>query len=186
MTIAEIIEIESKRTNVDEFNVVHFLKEGEFYRAHDWSAWIMSKFPFGAAAEKPMGVTVKRLKDGYLDAFVGFPVSSLGKYVPNDGSVEFKPVSDVQIDVVVELPVEIGEVSFENLNRQKEDWKNSLPLTEGKKKRREEREVRDAEPRITRISDVIGRVLAFQLESKSPIEAYDFLRSLRQDITKLF
>lgn len=89
MTIAEIIEIESARKEPEQWNVVHLLKEGEFYRAHDWSAWLMSVFPFGEALNKPLHITAKRLKDGYIDAWVGFPATSIGKYIPNDGSVEF-------------------------------------------------------------------------------------------------
>ena len=87
MTIADIIKLETDRNN--SFNVVHLIKEGNFYHANDWSAWLMTKFPIGEAINKPMNVTAKKLKDGYIHAFVGFPVTSIGKYVPNDGSVTF-------------------------------------------------------------------------------------------------
>lgn len=46
MTIADINEIEQKRDK-EQFGVIHLLVENGFYRAHDWSAWLMTTFPFG-------------------------------------------------------------------------------------------------------------------------------------------
>jgi hypothetical protein len=80
MTIAEIRKIEEEREG--SLGVIHLQKEGSFYHANDWSAWLMTKYPIGEAANKPMTVTAKKLKDGYIHAFVGFPATSLAKYVP--------------------------------------------------------------------------------------------------------
>ena len=184
MQISEIIGIESARQDAEAWNVIHLLKEGDFYRAHDWSAWLMSAFPFGEAAEKPLKVIAKKLKDGYIDAFCGFPASSIGKYIPQ--GMEFKAVSDVQLDVKIEIPAEIGEVSFDNLNSMKEEWKNSLPLLEGKKQRREEREVADQAPRIIRFTDVINRIMSLPMEDMSPMEAWNFLRDMRRQISAMY
>jgi len=187
MTIAEIIEIEGARKNPEQWNVVHLLKEGEFYRAHDWSAWLMSAFPFGEALNKPLHITAKKLKDGYIDAWIGFPATSIGKFIPNDGSVDFNPVSDLQIDVKIEIPAEIGEVSYDNLNRMKEEWKASLQINDSnKKQRREDREVLDAVPKVARFSEIANLVISFPLESKSPIEAWEFLRQLRRQVASMF
>jgi hypothetical protein len=111
MTIAEIRKIEEEREG--SLGVIHLQKEGSFYHANDWSAWLMTKYPIGEAVNKPMTVTAKKLKDGYIHAFVGFPATSLAKYVPNDGSVEFKPVSDMQIDVTLNL--DFGDASVEDV-----------------------------------------------------------------------
>ena len=187
MTIAEIIAIESARKEPVQWNVVHFLKEGEFYRAHDWSAWLMSTFPIGEAVNKPLNITAKKLKDGYIDAWVGFPATSILKYIPNDGSIDFNPVSDTQIDVKIELPAEIGEVSFENLNRMKEEWKASLQFNEkGKRLRHEERDIFEAAPKVLRFSEIANLIISFPLESKSPVEAWEFLRQLRKQIAAMY
>lgn len=188
MTISEIIELESNRKEADQWNVVHLVKEnGEWYRAHDWSAWLMSVFPFGEAQNKPLHITAKKLKDGYIDAWVGFPATSIGKFVPSDGSVDFQPVSDTQIDVRIELPAEIGEVSFENLNQLKEEWKSSLQLNDnGRRQKREDRDVQEAAPRVLRFSEIANLVISFPLESKSPIEAWEFLRKLRRQIAAMY
>lgn len=184
MTIAEIVELESARQEESSWNVIHFVKEGDFYRAHDWSAWLMSVYPFGEAVEKPLKVIAKKMKDGYIDAFCGFPASSIGKYIPQ--GMDFQPVSDTQIDVRIEFPAEIGEVSFENLSKKKEDWKNGLTLTEGKKQRRENREDTEQAPRIVRFTDIISKIVSMPIEDMSPKEAWDALRELRRQVTALF
>lgn len=186
MTIAEITAIENERQESGQWNVIHFIKEGEFYRAHDWSAWLLSAFPFGEAVEKPLKVIAKRMKDGYVDVFLGFPASSIGKYIPTDGSVDFKPVSDTQIDVSIEIPSGIGEVSFDSLNRMKEEWKSSLPIQDSKKQMREDREVYEQAPRITRFSDILSRLVSLPMEDLSPREAWDILRDLRRQASAMF
>ena len=42
MTITEIRKIEEERK--DQLDVVHLIKEGSFYHANDWSAWLMTKY----------------------------------------------------------------------------------------------------------------------------------------------
>lgn len=179
MTISDIIKLENDRNEQSQFGIVHFIKEGNFYHANDWSAWLMSKFPIGEAVNKPMTVTTKKLKDGYIHAFVGFPVTSLGKYVPNDGSIKFEAVGDNQLDVT--LNVDFGEAQFDDVRTQVDEWKESLPLTD-KRQKRDERDALESAPRVMRISDILGKILAFPLESKSPMDAYDFVRQLKQQI----
>lgn len=181
MTIAEIVKIETEREGC--LNVVHLIREGNFYHANDWSAWLMTKFPIGEAVNKPMNVTAKRLKDGYVHAFVGFPVTSLGKYVPNDGSVTFTPVSDAQLDVT--LNVDFGDATVEDIRAQVDEWKESLPLTD-KKQKRDSREASEAAPRAMRLSDIVGRLLSFPLAEKSPLEAWEFVRQLQQQAVNMF
>lgn len=91
MTIADIIELENNRKSPDTFGRIHFIKEGNFYRAHDISAWLITMMPFSEAI-KNVSIIAKKLKDGYIDAFIGFPLTSLDKYIPNDGSVTFVPI----------------------------------------------------------------------------------------------
>ena len=184
MKTEEIIRMENERQEAATWNVIHFVKEGDFYRAHDWSAWLMAAFPFGEAAEKPLKVIAKKMKDGYVDAFCGFPASSIGKYIPQ--GMDFRPVSDVQIDVSVELPADIGEVSFDNLHRMKEEWKDTLPLQESRKQRREDREAAVQAPRVMRFTDIISHIVSLPIEDISPREAYDILRDLRRQVSAMF
>lgn len=183
MTISDIIKIENERSDQKQMCVVHLLKEGNFYHANDWSAWLMTKFPIGEAVNKPMAVTAKKLKDGYTHAFVGFPVTSLGKFVPNDGTIEFKAIDDNQLDVT--LNVDFGEASFDEIRAQVDEWKESLPLTD-KRSKREDREATEVAPKFTRLSDIVGRILSFPLANKSPMDAWEFVRQLQQQAANMF
>ena len=183
MTISEIRKMEEARHGAQK--TVHLTREGEWYRAHDWSAWLLTNFPVGEAKDSPLKVTAKKLKDGYVDVFVGFPCTSMGKFLPNDGTIEFLPVSDTQIDVILRT-VDLGDATDEQLRQQVDDWKNQQPLQENKKQRREEQEMREQAPRITRLSDVMARIIAIPMEDISPKEAYDILRELRRQVAALF
>lgn len=183
MKIEDIINLENNRKTKEQYGVLHLLKEGTFYHAYDWSAWLMTMFPMSDSVPTP---TVKKLKDGYMNVFVGFPVSSLGKYIPDGDEVQFTAITDTQLDVTVKLTDDVKESDFDTIRSQVDDWKAGLPINRGNKQRREEREVAEAAPRITRISDILGRVLSFPLENKSPMEAYEFLRELRQQVAAMF
>lgn len=185
MTISEIRKTEEQRKDLRQQKTVHLLREGEWYRAHDHSAWLLARFPMGEASEKPLKVIAKRLKDGYVDAFCGFPCSSMGKYLPNDGTIDFLPVNDAQIDVVLNQ-VELDDATEEQLREEVDKWKDSLPASEGRKQRREDRDMKEQLPRITRISDIFGRILAIPMEDISPREAYSLLRDLRRDVAAIF
>lgn len=182
MTITEIRKIEENRK--DTLDVVHLIKEGSFYHANDWSAWLMTTYPIGEAVHKPMVVTAKKLKDDYLHAFVGFPTTSLAKYVPNDGSVEFRPISDNQIDVV--LNIDFDQLTTDQIRHMVDEWKENLPLRESKKQHREDKDIINEATRITRISDVIAKIISLPMEEISPKQAYDILRDLRKQISALF
>lgn len=183
MTISEIIKLETDRSEQSKFGIVHLIKEGNFYHAYDWSAWLMTRFPIGEAVNKPMAITAKRLKDNYLHAFVGFPVTSLGKYVPNDDSIKFEAVSDTQIDVT--LNVDFGNAQYDDVRAQVDEWKESLPLTD-KRSKREEKEMSEAAPRAMRLSDIASRILSFPLANKSPMDAWEFVRQLQQQAAAIF
>lgn len=181
MTITEIRKIEEERK--EQLDVVHLIKEGSFYHANDWSAWLMTKYPIGEAVHKPMVVTAKKLKDNYIHAFVGFPTTSLAKYIPNDGSVEFRPISDNQIDVVLNIDF---DQTVEQLRPVVDEWKESLPIRENKKQQREDKNITGEVARITRISDVAVKIISLPMEDISPKQAYDILRDLRKQISALF
>lgn len=185
MNIAEIIKLENDRTTPDMYGHIHFIKEGNFYRAHDWSAWLMITHPLTENQAK-LTIIAKKMKDGYIDAWVGFPLTSIEKFIPNDGSVVFAPINDTLIDVMITPTDDIITSTPEDVRKKVDEWKASLPLNEGKSQKRESREISEAQPRITRITDVITRVISLPLENMSPVDAYDFLRQLRKDIAAIY
>ena len=74
--LKEIFEKESQRGTLEQCAVVNLFKEGTFYRAYEWSAWLMVHY------FTDMKVTHRLLKSGEDVVFVGFPLTSLERYVP--------------------------------------------------------------------------------------------------------
>ena len=185
MTLEDIQKLEQARQSKDKYGVIHLLREANFWRAYDWSAWLMTSYPMGEA-NKPLNVSAKRAKNGYVSAWVGFPVSSLQKFVPEDKYVSFEPVSDTQIDVTIELTDDIREAEYDEIRKAVDEWKENLPLNDSKKNRREGHEASSALPRAMRMSDILAQILAFPLESKSLIECHEFIRDLRRQVSAIF
>lgn len=185
MTIADIRKMEEDRKEPKQQKTIHLLKEGDWYRMHDQSAWLITQFPMGDPKEMALKIMAKRMKDGYVDAFCGFPCSSMSKYLPNDGRLEFLPVNDTQIDVMMNH-IDLGEATAEQLRQQVDEWKEQLPMTESRKQRREGKEYHDQAPRLQRFSDIIARIVSIPLEDITPREAYDLLRDLRRDVAAMF
>ena len=198
--ISEILEIEKERADVGTWNVIHLFKEGGFYRAYNWSAWLIVTVAYsdevrkGQTDRKPLNVSRKKVKNGDGDfAFVGFPLKSMEKFIPY--YTNFTPVGDTQIDISIELPADLnfcgnaaehGTLSYEVLSGAFEQWKQSVPIQEEKPKRDDvlASETAHASPRS--ITAVMQQVLSYPLESKTPIENMAFISLLKQQLAALF
>lgn len=184
--ISEILTIEKNRKDPQTHNVIHIFKEGAFYRAYEWSAWIIAVI----VNANTLAITKKKVKDSE-DTFVfaGFPLTSMEKYIPKEAQLSFTPVSDDQIDITVELPIDIAMLGEEGITNLIQDWNKQFKLKEKQKKPAETESGHDApstSPRITRISDIASQIVTFPLENKSPLEAWDFLSQLRRQIAAIF
>ena len=60
MTISEIQQLENSRKSPDTFGRIHFIKEGNFYRAHDISAWLITMMPFSEAIKNVSIIAKKK------------------------------------------------------------------------------------------------------------------------------
>ena len=76
--IKEILQKEKERGNVEQCKFIYLFREGTFYRAYEWSAWLCQRY------FSELKFTHHLLKNGEDIIFVGFPISSLGRYTPDD------------------------------------------------------------------------------------------------------
>jgi hypothetical protein len=194
MSIADILEIERNREESSTWNVIHLFKEGSFYRAYEWSAWLTAVVSFndsvrnGTQDRKPLTVTRKKDKNNYgTFVFVGFPLNSIDKYIPNN--IEFKPISDGQIDIQIELPADIGEISFDAISKKIDEWKDGVPVKEEKQKKGKSDESTPfvmSSDRPMNITGIMTQIIAYPLEQKSPMEVVAFVSSIRKELAMLF
>ena len=175
--IKEILQKETERDTQDQCSVIHLFREGTFYRAYEWSAWLcQNHFP-------ELKVTHRLLKGGDDIVFVGFPLTSLDRYTPR--GAEVAPTGENSIDIV--LPADVFPTSSESETSAVDfaNWKQSQPLTEASKKKVEEERMvaaRNAHPRLT---DVMLKILAFPIEQRSPMECMTFLGDVKRLISEI-
>lgn len=175
--LKEILEKEKERGTLEECAVIHLFREGTFYRAYEWSAWLCLRY------FTEMKVTHRLLKGGGDIAFVGFPLTSLERYTPEGAVVSLS--GDKGVDMMLPAETFAPDADIKSLSTGFEDWKQCQPLTEASKKKVEEGKSlseRNAHPRLT---DVMLRILAYPIEQHSPMECMVFLSEIKQQISTI-
>ena len=159
--------------------MIHLFYEGNFYRAYEWSAWLCHRY---MKEFKPTHRILKNIEDSVV--FVGFPVTSLEKYVPSGATLATN--DDKSVDVV--LPVEMLPVNSdaEVLSFDFVNWKSSVPLTEASKRRVEEEKNGVQQHSPMRLTDVMHWILAYPIEQRSPMECMAFLAEIKQQVAEIF
>lgn len=69
--LKEILEREKDRSSLEQCGKIHLFREGTFYRAYEWSAWLCLRY------YTELKVTHRLLKGGEDIVFVGFPLRAL-------------------------------------------------------------------------------------------------------------
>ena len=94
--LKEILEKERERGTLEQCAAIHLFREGSFYRAYEWSAWLCVRY------FTELKVTHRLLKGGNDIVFVGFPLTSLDRYTPQGATV--LPSGDKSVELA--LPAE--------------------------------------------------------------------------------
>lgn len=173
--LKEILEKEKERDTIEQCTVIHLFREGTFYRAYEWSAWLSARY------FTELKITHRLLKGGEDIVFVGFPLTSLNRYTPTGTMV--LPTGDKSVEIRLSANVFSPDADIESLQTGFSNWKQSQPLTESSKKKVEERTIaeRNAHPRLT---DVMLQILAYPIEQHSPMECMAFLADMKKQIAE--
>lgn len=192
----EIMAIEADRQDAATWNVIHLLRDGDYWHANEWSGWLMGvvvhnemkhRYPeMERVAPKPVKKYAKNISGEYI--FVGCQEKSFDKYIPKEIQIDFKPVDNLRIDIAVELPAEMAPLSYERLQQMFLEWKQSVPLSKDKNNgKTRQQEGSDITPFA--ISDVppglmsiLTKLLSFPLASRTPLQAHEFIGELQKDI----
>lgn len=186
--ISEILDIEKQRTEKEEWNVIHLFKEGGFYRAYEWSAWLIVAIAYNdevrqqTGDRKPLNVTHKRSRNSdETFVFVGFPLKSADKFIPQRTS--FETISDTQIDITIATDWD-DNFTYDLLNENYLKWKEEQPIQEPKQKR-EDSPVSTGTVQHATLTGIMSEILAWPLEQKTLIENTAYLSSLKQRLAAL-
>ena len=135
--IADVLATERNRQQPTEWNKIHLFQMGDFYRAYEWSAWLIVAITYSDKVRhqqqgdrKPLKVSKKTLASGGSDfCFVGFPIKSLEKFVPE--RTDFTSTEEKHIVVTIQLPqpTDGTEVTYERLHEAFQKWRDGILLS---------------------------------------------------------
>lgn len=202
--LADILPIERDRQEPEKWNVIHLFKTGTFYSAYEWSAWLTAVISFNdevrmqTRERQPLAVTRNTIASAEGETFckVGFPIRSVDKFIPN--RTDFTPIDDSHITITIALPqpTDGSEVTYERLSEAFEKWKESQPIKKPKDKDETAPKTATATPtRATpsrpattmapRRPGIISQILDYPLDQSTPMENFEFISSLKQQITSI-
>lgn len=120
MKITPALEYEKIRQDLESWNKVILHREGKFYRAYEWSAWIIKTVVCTEAFQKERGdakmLTCNRYKNKNGEyVLLGFPVESFSKYVPVYKDVKKMEEGD-DLMIEIEMPF-TGEYTHQIFER---------------------------------------------------------------------
>jgi hypothetical protein len=191
MKLSAALQYEGMREDPQSWNKIYLNKDGKFFHAYQWSAWLLKMFVCTEALQQQRGdpkmLTAQRTptKDSEY-VMAGFPVDSLGKYVPEYEVMT--PVEDGGGDVVFEivLPDDMDGKTYEELTAMYQEWYDGCPLREPKPK--------SGRPAPTPVQmatggrgmfHILSQLLSYPLESKTPVENVAFIGELKRQVAAL-
>ncbi len=176
-TIKEAIEIENQRESAGE---IHLFREGTFWRAYEMSAWLSVRCLHEFKATK------RQMKDVEQPVvFVGFPASSFDKWVPKD--MARQDVDDKHVVVMLGAD-RLPSIEPEELTDMFAIWKDNVELSPVSKSKEKVKQPSDtSRPTATAhsLTEVMKQILAYPLESKSPVDNMLFLAELKSQLSIL-
>ncbi|MBQ8701247.1 MAG: hypothetical protein IJ549_00590 [Prevotella sp.] len=176
--LKEILEAEAQRATLEQCREIHLFPEGTFYRAYEWSAWLCVRY---IQDFKP---TKRKFKsEDVPSVFIGFPVSSLQRYTPDDATVTV--AEDKSVKLLLPEGVFQGVSDVSQLQTDFENWKDSVPLAESSKKESDGGKAGSTGQRPGRLTDVMHLILAYPIEQKSPLESMQFLADIKKSIAEI-
>ena len=190
MKLTPALEFEKLRQDAESWNKIFLHKDGKFFRAYEWSAWLIKTLVCSEAFQKERGDVKILAANRYVTkkgeyVSVGFPLESLSKYMPNYEDVDFETIEDYAT-FTVEMPYE-EDVTYEALQAAFMEWKQSLPEKDtrgGQKASRSTARI-DSEGSRVGMFQILSQVLSYPLESKTPSDNAEFIASLKRQLASL-
>ena len=190
MKLTPALEFEKLREDAESWNKIFLHKDGKFFRAYEWSAWLIKTLVCSEAFQKERGDVKILAANRYVTkkgeyVSVGFPLESLSKYMPNYEDVDFETIEDYAT-FTVEMSDE-EDVTYEALQAAFMEWKQSLPEKDtrgGQKSTRSTARV-DSEGSRVGMFQILSQVMSYPLESKTPSDNAEFIASLKRQLASL-
>lgn len=190
MKITPALEFEKLRQDSESWNKIYLHKDGKFFRAYEWSAWLIKTLVCTEEFQKERGDAKVLAANRYVTkkgeyVSVGFPLESLSKYMPNFVDVDFSTIEDYA-EFTVEMTEDEEMPTYEELLASFESWKKSLPeKNAGSTKPSRQVANIDTEGGRSGMFQIMSQVLSYPLESKTPSDNAEFIAKLKRQLVSL-
>ena len=116
---------------------------------------------------------------------VGFPIDSLGKFLPD--YLKMNPVDGANGDVIVELalPEEMEKMDKETLDRAYKQWRETCPSKEQRPKLDHVSSATQMAQGKNGLFSIASQAISYPLEKKTPTDNAEFISFLKQQIIAL-
>lgn len=179
MQLKEIFAKENSRKELADYGTIYLVPEGTFYRAYEWSAWLCHRY---VSQFKVTHRQIKNTEESVV--FVGFPITSLERYVPENASVV--EMEDKVIALVLHENIWGDGFDLERSQADFNNWKSCVPLAKSKTTKSKIVKVEDdSSVKAESIEEVIRRILAYPIEQRTPLETMIFLSQVKQQLSEL-
>jgi hypothetical protein len=190
MKLSAALEYEKLREDAASWNKVILHRDGKFYHAYDWSAWLIKQYVCNEEFQQQRGdeklLQVSRYPSKHGEyAMLGFPLDSISKYIPAYENARKMEDSD---DMEITVSIDFGDADHDTLSRMYEEWFATCQLKEKKGKGNAAITHSDGKaPALARsgIFSILVKVLSYPVEAKTPAENIEFISQLRQDVAAL-
>ena len=168
--------IKDETRTKEDFLKIKLHKEGNFWRAYEWSAYLCEFYPNSLSENEKLKPTYKDVKgiDNSL-IFVGFPTSSFKKFFPTIDNKDF--FDDKDGVKLIDVSKEFDKIAFENIESLLNEWKKKYKTNSPKSANSSSNSFK-----CNNINDVMESLKTFPIESKSHIECLLFLSDLKKKI----
>lgn len=191
MRITPALEFEKLRQDPESWNKIFLHKEGKFFRAYEWSAWLIKTVVCTEEMQKERGdikmLTANRYvtkKGEYVS--VGFPLESLAKFM-----IGFEDFDPNTVDDYAEFTLTAFDeesANYEELVAAFEEWKHALPEKDTKQAQKTNSRTTayiDTEGGRMGMFQIASQCLRYPLDSKTPKDNYDFISYMQKQFAAL-
>jgi len=187
MNFNDALKVEERENNEDLYTI-SFYKESEWWRAYEWSAYLSYMFPNNLDDKLKIKATRRQYKgsnDGIV--IVGLQLKSFGKYFPG---IDISDINGNKFSIDVRKYFENTNFQIEEYKKILSDWKGKVPYCKSKEKDNKTNDtvINNSVPFITNghtAFSVMGEILEYPLENKTPMDNYAFIRELKNHILML-
>lgn len=166
----------------DNVKTIYLHKEGEWWRAYEWSAWLCNHIPCDVVGNERLNPIRKRANmfpDGLIS--VGLKATSFQKYLP----CLTAKIDDIDLEsgeIVFDVSDLFPEENFDDYTELLKKWKNEYKLNNGKKSKTNDNSNEQQNHNPSFVRDILVRIAKFPIERRTPIETVTFLSEVKEEI----